>query len=54
MYLQRRITAETHSAAVTALETVTGRALLVNTINDYGPKHALTRLSVPLDAGVAG
>ena len=49
---QRRITTAVHGAAVTALETVGGRALLRAMMRDYGVDHPLTRLTVPLADGV--
>ena len=52
MYLQRRITTAVHGTAVTALETVGGRALLRAMVKDYGEAHPLTRLTVPLGDGV--
>lgn len=52
MYCQRRITSVVHGSAVTALETVTGRALLVRMVDDYGVNSPLSRLHVPLEEGV--
>jgi len=52
MYLQRRISAEVHGVDVTALETITGRQLLVAEVADLGMESPLTRLTVPMADGV--
>ena len=52
MTLQRRIMREVHGDAFTALETITGRSLLVRAIGDMGATDPLTRLIVPLEEGV--
>lgn len=53
MYLQRRITSRVDAVeGATALETVSGRALLRRAMLDYSDKPELTRLVVPLADGI--
>jgi len=52
MFAQRRITDAVHGKAFTALEATTGRKILVDDVNEFGPDNKLTRLRCPIEAGV--